>query len=249
MDVQEIPTYALYQDGVHVGFGRILDREFNALWNPLTDIDWTQEVDGSAGLQEATTTAATSYHFLNLSGLLLCGRILQQPRNPEEQQLSLVLAFSQIRNIDAWGRYIGKMEAGAQVHPRVADYYRLLFAQEDNLSILIGMETLGSHLTQAFFDRITDVGDPIFQELVTRMLKQLQRTTPRTTQYLRQEISTINAAHRDRLRDAAATYQDRTTAMFDGYEHHFQTVDEDPDAIMDDIQNEISQFYQDIGLA
>ncbi|MFB6077248.1 MAG: hypothetical protein ABEK12_03915 [Candidatus Nanohaloarchaea archaeon] len=133
----DLPFDELYPEE-DLNFEGIFYREVADAWSPSQDIDWEQEIDIDEEKQAALGDAATQFYYSNISHLMLCGRLLERGTDMKTRKLALFLAFAKMRNIEVFGRYLGRVDAQAEVAPYTKEYFSKM--SENSLDILMPEE-------------------------------------------------------------------------------------------------------------
>ncbi|MDY6773942.1 MAG: hypothetical protein SVS85_01980, partial [Candidatus Nanohaloarchaea archaeon] len=208
MDSEELPLEAL-EGAEDLNFEGIFSKEMVDSWTPSEDIDWSQEIQVSGEEREALGDAATQFYYSNISHLMLCGRLLENGRDMRTKKLALFLAFSKMRNIEVFGRYLGKVSAEAEVAPYTKEYFSKM--SENDLGILLpDMGVLGGTVGYGVLDFLKDAGDPLFAEIAEKVGEQKRENEEVLVDYLQDALSQTSEEELDKIHDQASFYRDRS---------------------------------------
>lgn len=246
----DIPTNRLYEGGIQ--FSEVLFDEIAQFSISWEDIDWDKPITTTKRQYETTAAAATQFQYANMSHLIICGRIIKNEVNGstmDAQKLAVALAAYKVEGIEVWGRYVKKVGAGEQVSDELQRYYQHLFSEDDVVQTLVGMETLGGPLAYVVYKSLhNSESDDLFQQIVGNLIQQKEQEIELTQEYLTEAIASLSPDQTAQLRENAHTYRSIAKTILQSYDDELQAVDLDIERMGTAVAEEITAFYQTIGL-
>ncbi|MFB6294906.1 MAG: hypothetical protein ABEI97_04050, partial [Candidatus Nanohaloarchaea archaeon] len=120
----------IYAEDEDLNTAGVLYHEAEDAWSPTNDIDWEQTIDLPDEKREALGDAATQFHYSNAVHLMLTGRLLEQAEDMETKKIAVYLSFSKMRNVEAFGRYLGRLSVDTEIAPQTKEYLSRMSAEE-----------------------------------------------------------------------------------------------------------------------
>lgn len=237
-----------YTDSVDMNFEGVLYKEASGSWSPPEDIDWDLEIDVSEEDVQALADAATQFHYSNISHLMLCGRLLERGDDIDLKKLALYLAFSKMRNVDAWGRYLAKMPIRTDISPHTKEYFSEMYADEDLSTLLIGMAVLGGTVGYGVLDHMRDSGEPIFEQIADHIRAQKRDNEELLVNYLGNIVEAADEDEMDGIREQARFYRDRSEKIVMSHSDLLETLGHDPEEVAQHVLDVTDEFYGKIGV-
>lgn len=249
-DMEDLPTNHVYEDGVDLQESIFDDLRTTA--SVMQNINWDQTIRSSERAGIATQSAATQFHYSNMSHLILCGQVMKHETKRTDvsaQQLAVYLANFKLQGVDAWGRYLGKTGSAEDVSRELKQYFRKLFSEGKVLPLFIGMETLGGATAHAAYTQIQDVGDPLFQDIIDTLLDHKEDELDIAAEYLETEITALSEEDRQALATTAEEYRSIAESILTAHSADFAAVNIDLRDTLQAINTTINEFHRDIGLS
>ncbi len=194
------PIDNLYDAGIDLSPNPadLLYQEQAKAWEEIAfePVDRDMDEDALAAMADA----ATQFHYIYLSELLIMGDLLWNAPDIGTKRLATVLSASRMRDVDAWGRYIAHLKL---IRPDISHplktYFKQLYEEENPLARLIGLMFVDV-FRKELAGELQGAEDPTFRRLMERDAKEGEKNIRLTKQHL-QEIS---SALDEEMRDAAA---------------------------------------------
>ncbi|MFB6294425.1 MAG: hypothetical protein ABEI97_01580, partial [Candidatus Nanohaloarchaea archaeon] len=238
----------IYTDEETLNTAGVLYREAEGSWSPTKDIDWEQSIDLPEAERTALAAAATQFHYSNASHLMLTGRLLEQAEDIERKKLALYLSFSKMRNVDAFGRYIGRVSVHTEVAPQTKEYLSRMSAEEDVASLLLGMGVLGGTVGYVVLDHLADAGDPLFADIAGHVQQQKHDNEEILVNQLSELIAAADEERLAAIRETAAYYRERSEQIVLHHDDILETLGIDPEEVAEDVLAATDEFYRKVGL-
>lgn len=248
-----VPTDRLYQRGTpldaeEVVNGVRLDDVRSTVLEK--DIDWTNVVEQGDDVSYAAASATAHYHYLKLSNVLLCDRIILDARNVPEP-VKHVAALMEKRcglEMEAWSRYLRAQGGGGSICPEQREYYQLLFTQEDVLPALLGVQTINLAADTSYEEFHTH-GDPIFQKLTGGLAAENEGAYHDIRDTFRDAIEPLSMQDRTRLLQNMAQQVDLVQLIKQQRSDDvFDPLHSDAEESIRRAGTRIKRFYGEIGL-
>ncbi len=211
-------------------------------WEP---IEW-QEIEAEGEMFDAVVDAASQFYYLYLSHVLLLGGVIEREDDSDAKRLAVLLAGSRMRDVDAWGRFLGQAQATAQVPSALKEYLHALHDDENIESRLIGIG-LADVYRRAIGDTLKDF-DPLFQRLIERDAEQAEKNREALNEYLTDVVPELKENRQDVL-DQLWTYRELTKQVVLAHADAFEEVGEEASDIVLAVENQADQFYREVGLS
>lgn len=238
----------LYREDADLNFEGILYRESSEGWTPSTDIDWDIEIDLPEEKREALADGATQFHYSNTSHLMLCGRLLEQAPDMQAKKLALFLAFSKMRNIDAWGRYLGKLAVKSEIPPQTKDYFRRMTEEDDLATLLLGMGVLGGTVGYGVLEVFKEPGDPVFAQMAEKMVAQKGKNEELLAGYLGSMVDSSEEERLEQIEELAKFYRAQSEKIVYAHSDSYEKLGIEPDRVAESVLEATDEFYRKIGL-
>lgn len=238
----------IYTEDSDLNTAGVLYHEAEDSWSPTTDIDWDQEIALPDEKKTALADAATQFHYSNAVHLMLTGRLLEQAEDMETKKLALYLSFSKMRNVDAFGRYIGRVSVDTEIAPQTKEYLSRMSAEEDVVSLLLGMGVLGGTVGYGVLDYLREAGDPLFTEIADHVRQQKRDNEEILVNRLSALLSEADDDRRAEIMDKAAYYRERSENIVRYHTDLLEQLDLDPDEVAEHVREVTDAFYQEIGI-
>lgn len=248
MDEDDNAFEELYREDEDLNFEGILYRESTESWDPSTDIDWDIDVDLPDEQREALADGATQFHYSNTSHLMLCGRLLEQGPDMQAKKLALFLAFSKMRSIDAWGRYLGKMSVKTAVPSQTTEYFRRMTEEDDLATLLLGMGVLGGTVGYGVLEVFQEVDEPLFNQMAEKMMAQKKHNEELLTHYIGNMVETSSEERLQQIKDLARFYRDQSEKIVRAHDESYRNLGIDPEKVAENVLRVTDEFYKKIGL-
>ncbi len=243
----KLPSDLVYEEGIHLG--DIVFTRFMAAQELQRDIAWEQDLDATGEMIDASTYLATQLHYMNLSHLILYGRILTFEtvgRTFDAQKLVSLLTTYRIECIEAWGRYLGKTAAGVNVNHSMHNYYRELFAEDTALDVIVGTELL-SAFTYGLYEALDGTGDSLFQQIVSQLADRREDELTDVQEYLSSEIAQLDDTQLRKLSTTVHIYLQHLRPVILSSQESMETLN--VGTSQEHINSALKQFHDDLGLA
>lgn len=234
------PIDALYEDGIDLSPNPadLLYQEQEAGWEEIT----FEPVDVSEEKLAALADAATQMHYIYLSQVMMMGDLLWNAPDIGTKRLATVLSASRMRDVDAWGRYIAHLElVRPEISPPLRDYFQELYAEENRFARLMGLMFVDV-LRKALADELQDVEDPTFRRLMQRDAREGAKNVKMTREHLQHINSTIDDDTRETAEGRMDDLQDRIEAIIADRGVTLETLDVDPENILDECRSTLSAY-------
>lgn len=244
----ELPFEDIYSGEEDLNFEGVLYKEASGSWSPSRDIDWSQEIDAPEAVREALAEAATQFHYSNASHLMLCGRLLEHAEDIEVKKLALFLAFSKMRNVDVWGRYLGKVNAHTEIAPQTKEMLSKMSADEDLTTLLLGMGVLGGTVGYGVLDKMREVDEPLFQEIADHVRQQKRDNEEQLVHYLQDVVEAATGEEAERIARQAAYFRERSEQIVLFHSDILEAVGLEPQDVADHVLEMTDDFYDKVGI-
>lgn len=250
--MQQTPTDRLYQQGVPHDPGQIVRgvRIDDTTSRVTKDVDWEQSIATDKDTGYATASATSHYHYLKLSHLLLCDRIVVDARNVPEplQQVARQFARQNTKELEAWGKYMQTTGGGGRICPEQREYYQLLFTRRDVLPVLLGIQTINLAADTSYEDFYKNA-DPVFRKLADGFAAENQHTYHTTRDNFRDVIQPLSAGERMQLLQHVAQHVDLCQLIMEQRDDDvFEPLNAEAATSTARAGRRIKQFYDEIGL-
>jgi hypothetical protein len=184
----------------------LLYQEQQSSWE---DIEF-EPVDVDEEKLAALVDAATQFHYIYLSELLIMGDLLWNAPDMGTKRLATVLSASRMRDVDAWGRYIAHLQL---IRPSISSplqtYFRKLYEEENQLARLMGLLFVDV-FRKELADELQDVEDPTFRRLMQRDAAEGSKNVKVTKEHLQRVSGMLDGAAR---REAASRVDEYITVI------------------------------------
>lgn len=248
----QTPTDRLYRNGVPLDGSKLTDSINPADAEPSIQqsIDWDQPTATDEDTAYATASAASHYHYQNVSHVLLCDTILQNGKNVSEPLRTATELFAQqcAKDVTAWGTYLKQHGAGGHIPQEQREYYHMLFQETEVLPVLLGIQTkniAADKSRQDFYKH----GDPLFYKVADGTTEEHQHHTGPLTRSFRDAINPLPIEERERLLKKVAQQVD-LMQLFCMKRHGdiYKPLNSDANTFLQQTGKKLKQFYNDIGL-
>ncbi len=243
----ELPFEDIYSGDSDLNFEGVLYKEAADGWSPSRDIDWDRDITVDGETREALAEAATQFHYSNASHLMLCGRLLEHAEDIEVKKLALFLAFSKMRNVDVWGRYLGKVNAHTEIAPQTKEMLSKMSADEDLTTLLLGMGVLGGTVGYGVLDEMRSVDEPLFRDIADHVRQQKRDNEEQLVHYLQDVVETATDTDRERITDQAAYFRERSEQIVLFHSDILERVGLEPQDVADHVLEMTDRFYGKVG--
>lgn len=231
-----------------LNFEGVLYREASEGWSPAEDIDWEQEIELPDEIKKAIAGAATQFYYSNISHLMLSGRLMEKGKDMELKKLALYLAFSKMRNIDAFGRYLARVEEREEVAPYTKEYFSRMSTDADVPNLLLGMAVLGGTVGYGTLESVIDATDPIMEQIASNVIEQKKKNEDLLVNYLGNVVDAATDEELEELVESARFYRDQSEKIVIFHGNLFETLGTAPEEVVDRVLDATDQFYEKIGL-
>lgn len=248
MSLDDSSLDELYTEESDLNFEGILYREAAEGWNPSTDIDWSVDLDLDEDERNALADGATQFHYSNISHLMLCGRLLEHGSDMELKKLALFLAFSKMRNVDTWGRYLGKLSATTEVQPQTKEFFQRMTEEDDLPNLLLGMGVLGGTVGYGVLEGFGDMGDPILKQIAESIVEQKRKNEELLVNYLRPLIASMDEERLEEMKELARFYREQSERIVHAHSDSYQALGSEAGEVAENVLNVTDEFYRKIGL-
>ncbi|MDY6768907.1 MAG: hypothetical protein SVW02_02255 [Candidatus Nanohaloarchaea archaeon] len=238
----------LYREDGDLNFEGILYREDSGGWSPSQAIDWDQDIELSEEQREAIATGVSQFLYSNTFHLMLCGRLLERSDDMAVKKLALFLGFSKMRNIDAFGRYLGRIGSRKDVSPHTKEFFKRMTEEEDIPTLVLGMAVLGGTVGYGVLDKVRDAGDPVARQICDTIRQQKRENEELLVNYLKTVIDQADEEELKRLNELARFYREKSTKIVQAYAESYEKLGEDPDEILQHVLDVTDEFYEKVGL-
>ncbi len=210
-------------------------------WEPVE----YKSVEATGTARDALVDASTQFHYIYLSELVTLGDIIHNARWADKKRAAVFLAASRMRDVDAWGRYLGLLGATGTVSDDVQRFVDRVYEDDNRLSRLIALVYIDV-LRQAIGKHTENLPDPTFQALLDRDIKEGNRNVKILEQTLQNIHNELGLAEQHEV----VTRLDRYLAMVENIIHRhrdtFTAFDADPDSVTAYITDTVNRFEQTI---
>ncbi|MDY6761938.1 MAG: hypothetical protein SVY41_02730 [Candidatus Nanohaloarchaea archaeon] len=248
MDEDDLEFEDIYAGEEDLNTAGVLYREAEGSWSPTQDIDWEQTIDLPDAEKRSLADAATQFHYSNAVHLMLTGRLLEQAEDMETKKLALYLSFSKMRNVDAFGRYIGRVSVDTEIAPQTKEYLSRMSAEEDVVSLLLGMAVLGGTVGYGVLDHLREAGDPLFTEIADHVRQQKRDNEEILVNRLSELLDQADEERQAAIRETAAYYRERSAQIVLYHTDLLETLDLDPDEVAAHVRELTDELYGKIGI-
>lgn len=234
------PVDDLFADGIDLSPNPadLLYEEQQQAWEevPLEPADVDPET------LAAMVDAATQFHYIYLSQLLIMGDLLWNAPDMGTKRLATVISASRMRDVDAWGQYLAHLKL---VRPKVSaplkSYFRQLYEEDSSFARLMGLIFVDV-FRKALADELQDVEDPTFRKLMQRDAAEGKKNVRLTKQHLQQVSAGLDDAMQETAADQMDAYMDRIAEIVDDRAASFDALGADPDTIMAHCRDTIDEY-------
>ncbi|MFB6166766.1 MAG: hypothetical protein ABEJ62_00695, partial [Candidatus Nanohaloarchaea archaeon] len=221
----------------------ILYREDESSWSPTEDIDWDLEEDLPEEKNLALSEAATQFHYSNSSHLILCGRLMEQSEDMEIKKLATYLAFSKMRNVDVFGRYLGKNPANAEIAPETKEYLGRMSSEENMTNLLLGMGVLGGTVGYGVLGHLKDAGSPLFSQIAEKVIEQKHGNEDILVNALQNLVDAADDEDMEKMRELARYYRERSEQIVLFHSDLLNRLELDPEEVAESVLEATDRFY------
>ncbi len=204
-----------------------------------------EEVTAEGAVREALADAATQFHYLYLSQLIVLGDITRNAANLDVKRLAAFLTASRIRDVDAWGRYLASLKMRTTVAEPVRTYCTHMYNDDNRLSRLMGL-ILADVFRQAISRNTHSFPDPTFKRLIERDLTEGDKNVKLTRRYLKRINRNLDVDEREHVTMQLDRYTVLIDNIIDDRQPAFAQLNVDTDLLREQIRNEIDAFHDDI---
>ncbi len=180
----------------------------------------------------AMADAATQFHYIYLSELLIMGDLLWNAPDIGTKRLATVLSASRMRDVDAWGRYITHLKL---VRPAISQplktYFQKLYEEDHQLARLMGLLFVDV-FRKALADELQDVEDPTFRRLMQRDAAEGTKNVRLTKEHLQDISGALDPEERHTAADRIDDYVDIIEDIADDRAVTLEELGADPEAIV-----------------
>lgn len=225
MDLSPNPADLLYQENVKV-------------WEEIE----FEPVDVSEEKLAALADAATQFHYIYLSQLLIIGDLLMNAPDAGTKRLATVLSASRMRDVDAWGQYISHLKLiRPKISPPLQEYFQQLYEEDNTFARLMGLIFVDV-FRKALAEELQDVEDPTFRRLMQRDAAEGEKNVRLTKEHL-QKVNTdlseeIREVAEERIDDYFAMIED----IVDDRSVTLKALNANPDDIMNRSGDMIEEY-------
>lgn len=244
----ELPFEDIYTEESDLNFEGVLYKEASGGWSPSMDIDWEQDIQVSAEERDALADAATQFHYSNASHLMLCGRLLEHADDMDIKKLALFLAFAKMRNVDAWGRYLGRVSAPTEIAPQTKELLSKMSADENLYTLLLGMGVLGGTVGYGVLDKMREIEEPLFRQIADHIREQKRHNEDLLVHYLEDLVIAADDQETEEIREQAAYFRDRSEQIVLFHGDLLETLGIDPREVADHVLELTDEFYDKVGI-
>ncbi len=246
--MDDIPFEDFEPEDSSLNIEGILYKEAAGGWSPTEDIDWDTPLELDEDRKEALGDAATQFYYSNISHLMLCGRLLERGRDVPLQKLALFLAFSKMRNVEAFGRYLARTPPTEEVAPSTKEYLNRLTEDQDITTLLLGMGVLGGTVGYGVLDHLKEGGDPVFRQIAENVIEQKHENEDLIVNYLGNIVDSAEEEDIEDIKRQAEFYRDRSAKIVMFHSDLLETLGIDPEEVRDTVLEATDSFYSKVGL-
>lgn len=249
MNLNKIPTDAVYEQGLQIG--NVFYKDLDTAYNVNNKIDWSKPIDTPKETQELTAATAVHSHYSNMSHLMLCGQIIAMETESDplkSQKYAVKLSQFKMNGIDAWGRYIRKTDANIDIIPEMRDYFGPLFSDTNALSRLLGMATYGGVTAHTLFTSQNGFGDELFNDILDHLIKQKETEIQMARDQLAPAIKELDEEQKQHVNTTAMQCRTNAMKLVTGNETHFDARDMSQDVIRGKLEQALKSFHDSLGI-
>lgn len=242
-DDEELPIDRMYDEPTEIPVNPVdlLYREQEKSWDTIE----FEEVTADGEVREALADAATQFHYIYLSQLIVLGDITKNAANMNVKRLAAFLTASRIRDVDAWGRYLTSLKMRTTVSDAVHVYCTRLYNEDNRLSRLIGI-VLADVFRQAIGTNAVDFPDVTFERLMERDIEEGDKNVQLTRSYLQRINQEIDEDQREEVIMQMDRYAALVDDILDDREQSFTQLGLDIENIREHVSREIDAFHASI---
>lgn len=214
------------------------------------DVDWNNVVEQDRNVDYASSSATSHFHYQKLSNLLLCDKVLVDARNVPEpiQRAARLMAERNAQEFKAWSKYMKKAGGGGSICQEQREYYQVLFAQQDVLPVLLGVQTWNVALDPTY-DEFHTSGDPVFQKLTGGFAQHNPEAYNPIRDAFKDAIHQLTMDERKRLLQTVAQQVDLMAMTKQRRDDDiYNPLNSTADHSVDRAAKRVKKFYQEIGL-
>lgn len=185
------------------------------------ELDWDVEIDGTDEELDALADAAAQFHQIHLSHVMIFGDIVRNVPDVDAKRLGVFLALSRMRDVDAWGRYLGRLKQRTKISEPVMDYFKMVFNDDHPYSRLIGLVYVDV-FREAIDNHLQHVPEKLFRRIMERGGEEAERNVELSLRYLREGHQAMDAEEREKV----VVQTDRYLAQINKIlRHHADTIE------------------------
>lgn len=205
------------------------------------EIDF-EPVDVSEEKLAALADAATQFHYIYISQLLIMGDLLFNAPDTGTKRLATVLSASRMRDIDAWGRYIAHLKlVRPNISPPLKSYFQQLYEEESTLARLMGLIFVDV-FRKELAEKLQDVEDPTFRRLMQRDAVEGKKNVRLTKEHLQKVSGLLDEQMREEATSRIDDYVDMIEAIVADRTVTLETLDVDTNTVMADCRDTIESY-------
>lgn len=182
-----------------------------------------------------------------ISHVSLLGEIIERAPDLRAKRIAIVLADSRMRDVDAWGRYLGKLQTTTELPSMLKDSLRVLAADAHVESQVAGIALMDVY-RYAIRDRISAIDDPTFQALMERDSEQSRANMRLAESYLTTAIPKLDAADRKEVTETIRRYQEMMEDTILTHASSIESFDGEPADVKAAAKQTADAFLDRIGI-
>lgn len=242
----ELSLSEVYGSGVRLGMDTSFYQD-SICWEPMEDVDWDRDIQVPEEQEQALITVATQFHFGNMADLMLCGRIMEHEQEMEAKRLALLLSTAKIRSVDAWGRYLDKLQGATEITPSLKKYMDEMYNDAtDTLSLLIGMSIIGDVSGRIILEQAMTTDEPVLSEMAECMTAQTRKNQENAKHYLKIALSNTHPNRLTKVRNDVLYYRRNLADIILSQQDAFETLGWNPDYIASRAAQDADEFLNAI---
>lgn len=239
------PIDDVYAHGANIPRNPV-DPVYKELEKAWYDIDWA-EIDTTDNQWTALADAATYFHYSYLSHVHLLGDIIERALDLRAKRIAIVLANSRMRDVDAWGRYLGKLKTATEIPSELKDHFRVLAADDYVESQVAGIALIDVY-RYTIKDRISAIDDPTFRALMERDSEQSRANMRLAESYLTAAVPELDAADWQDMIETIRQYREMTEDIFLAQVASIDSFDREPMDVIAAAKQTADAFFERVGL-
>lgn len=195
-------------------------------------------------VRAALASITIQLHYISLAQLTLLGNIIAENSQMRAKRLAALLASSRVRNVDAWGRYLEKLDEGGNVRPQVENYFQRLYTDDQAISRLISIILLDV-LNRTMYDNLNGL-DTTFERVLHRNITQAEKNIDLALHYLQYWDRKLSRDEKRSLAGHIRYYITLIEECVDACSDDLDTINVDSEQVLAQFDGNARDFYHEI---